>query len=77
MRMNAEIDIRPILGELEVPTLVLHRADERWVAVGNSRFLAERIPGAVLRELPGSDHWPWAGDFDGLLSAVERFLDSV
>lgn len=36
--------------------------------------MAERIPGARYVELPGADHWPWLGDTEAVLAAVERFL---
>jgi pimeloyl-ACP methyl ester carboxylesterase/DNA-binding CsgD family transcriptional regulator len=73
-RMNAEIDIRNLLPAIRVPSLILHRADDRALPVGNGRYLAERIPGARYVELPGADHLWWVGDQDALLSAIERFL---
>jgi pimeloyl-ACP methyl ester carboxylesterase len=58
-RMNREIDVRPILPVVRVPTLVLHRAGDRAVNVGEGRYLAEHIPGAKFTELPGEDHLWW------------------
>lgn len=77
MLSNAAIDLRPILSRIETPTLVLHRADDQWVPVGASRYLAERLPNATLVELPGVDHWPWIGDPDGVLIEIEAFLTGV
>ncbi len=74
MRMNAEIDIESLLGEIRVPTLVLQRRDEQWVDIGNSRHLAERIPGARLVELPGADHQPWIGDVEPVHRALDEFI---
>jgi DNA-binding CsgD family transcriptional regulator len=42
--------------------------------VGNARYLAERIPGAKLVELPGVDHVPWVGDAEAVLKETELFL---
>ena len=74
VRMNSQIDVRDILPGVSVPTLVLHRTHEQWFDVGNGRYLAERIPGAKLVELPGIDHVPWVGDAEAVLQEVERFL---
>lgn len=74
VRMNAEIDVRDFAPEVTVPTLVLHRTNEKWFAVENGRYLAQNIPGAKLVELPGVDHVPWIGDAEAVLKAVETFL---
>ena len=74
VRMNSRIDVRDILPGVSVPTLVLHRTEERWFDVGNARYLARRIPGARLVELPGIDHVPWVGDAEAVLREIESFL---
>lgn len=73
-RMNTEIDIRHVLPAISVPTLILHRTGDLDIAVGGSRYMAQRIPGAKYVELPGVDHLPWVGDSDALLDEVEEFL---
>ena len=50
--MNAELDIRHLLPQVAVPTLVIHRTNEQWVDVGNGRYLAAHIDGAQLIERP-------------------------
>ena len=72
--LNAELDIRHLLRDVDLPTLVLHRTHERWVDVGNSRYLAEHIAGARLVETSGVDHRPWLGGADEILDAIEIFL---
>lgn len=74
MKMNREIDVRDVLPAVRVPTLVLHRVGERVISVEHARYMAQRIPGARLVELPGVDHMPWVGDSEALLSEVEEFL---
>ncbi|MEP6758182.1 MAG: alpha/beta fold hydrolase [Actinomycetota bacterium] len=44
------------LGDIAVPTLVLHGSEDRLVAPDNARVLAERIPGAELHWLEGAGH---------------------
>ena len=76
-RMNLELDIRSVLRVIRVPTLVLHRTDDHNVPVEQGRLLARLIPGAQLVELPGNDHWIWAGDQDAVIDEVEDFLTGV
>jgi pimeloyl-ACP methyl ester carboxylesterase len=49
-------DVYDRLPELRVPTLVLHGTEDRVVAPGNARVLADRIPGAELVLLEGAGH---------------------
>lgn len=73
-RMNLELDARDLLPAVRVPTLVLHRRDDPMLPLAASRYLADRIPGAKLAELEGSDHLPWVGDSDAVVREVQAFL---
>lgn len=68
------VDDRPILSEVAVPTLVLHRAENRFIQIEAGRFLADHIPGARYVELPGEDDLYFVGDVDALVDEVEEFL---
>ena len=72
-----EMDIRSLLPAIGVPTLVLHRTDDVIEPVGAGRYLAGEIPEVEYVELPGADHFPWAGDQKGLVAEVERFLSGI
>jgi pimeloyl-ACP methyl ester carboxylesterase/class 3 adenylate cyclase len=74
MSMNRDIDVRRVLPSVRVPTLILHRVDEKVIDVEHARYLASHIPGARLIELPGVDHIFWVGDGDAILDEVELFL---
>jgi len=77
-RMNSEIDVRHVLPVIQIPTLILHRATDRDVAVGNGRYLAEHIPGARYVEFASGDHISTVpGDSDAVLDEVEEFLTGV
>jgi pimeloyl-ACP methyl ester carboxylesterase/DNA-binding winged helix-turn-helix (wHTH) protein len=76
-RMNSEADIRSILPTIRVPTLVAHRTGDECLRVEESRYMANRIPGAVFVELPGVDHLPFVGDQDSILDEVQEFLTGV
>jgi pimeloyl-ACP methyl ester carboxylesterase len=73
-RMNYEIDVRHILPAIHVPTLMLHAVGDRAVDVHASRYMAERIAGTKLIELPGNDHLPWGSDVDAIVDEIEEFL---
>jgi len=68
------LDVTSVLEALRVPTLVLHRADERAVPATFGREMAEAIPGARYVEVPGIDHIPWVGGAEEILDEVEEFL---
>ncbi len=73
-RMNSEIDIRPVLPTIRVPTLVIHRTGDLCLKVEEGRYVASKIPGAKFVELPGVDHLPFVGDQDAILDPIEEFL---
>ena len=77
LRMNTQTDIRAVLPAIRVPTLVLHRVGDLDSNIEEGRFIAKRIPGARLVELPGKDHLPWVGDQDSILDEVQEFLTGV
>jgi 3-oxoadipate enol-lactonase len=47
------------LGEIAVPTLVIHGTEDQMLPVSNARAIAERIPGARLEILEGVGHAFW------------------
>jgi pimeloyl-ACP methyl ester carboxylesterase len=75
-RMNVDLDVRPVLSSIRVPTLVLHRTDDDGPPIGSGRYLAEHIPGAEFVELPGRDHiWFW--DPGQIVDQIEPFLRGI
>jgi pimeloyl-ACP methyl ester carboxylesterase len=73
-RLNAKLDVRPILPSVRVPTLILYRAGEFVAHVEGSKYLARHIAGATYVELDGIDYHPYVGDQDAILDRVEEFL---
>ena len=74
MKMNAETDVRDVLSNIRVPTLVLHRTGDLPIRVGHGRYLSTHITGARYVELSGDDHFFWVGDTHAILDQVEEFL---
>ena len=73
-RLNAELDVRPLLSAIKVPTLIVYRAGEFVADVEGSKYLAQHIAGASYVELPGVDYHPYVGDQDAILDPIEEFL---
>jgi pimeloyl-ACP methyl ester carboxylesterase len=76
-RANSEIDIRPLLESVRVPTLVVHRRGDRVVPIAGARYMTDRIPGARFVELEGEDHTIWLGDSERLASEIEHFVTGI
>jgi pimeloyl-ACP methyl ester carboxylesterase len=70
----ADLDVSHLLPRITVPTLLLHRTHDTLIDVRHSRYMAERIPGAQLVELPGVDHLMSVGDTTSLMGEIEEFL---
>ena len=76
-QMNADIDIREALPAIRVPVLIIHAQGDKVAPIEAGRYMAERIPGARLVELPSDDHWAYFGDRERMLEEVEEFLTGV
>jgi class 3 adenylate cyclase/pimeloyl-ACP methyl ester carboxylesterase len=76
-RMLQRSDVREVLPSIRVPTLVVHRRDNRAVEVGQGSYLAEHIAGSKYVEVPGVDYFPFVGNSDAILDEVEEFLTGV
>jgi pimeloyl-ACP methyl ester carboxylesterase len=72
-----QLDIRDVAPAIRVPTLVLHRRDDKMVSLEMGRYLADLIPGSKFVALEGTDHLFFTGDADSLLDEVEEFLTGV
>ena len=72
-----DTDIRDVLPAIQVPVLVTHRVGDPTAMIDEGRYIAANIPGARLLELDGSDHYPFSGDQEPLMAAIERFLGAA
>jgi pimeloyl-ACP methyl ester carboxylesterase/DNA-binding CsgD family transcriptional regulator len=73
-RMNARIDVRDLLPQVGVPTLVMTREHDQVISVDHSRYVADHIAGAKYLELPGGDHLPFVGDAQAVVTAIAHML---
>jgi pimeloyl-ACP methyl ester carboxylesterase/class 3 adenylate cyclase len=76
-RMNKEIDVRHVLPAVRVPTLILHGSEDTIVPLEVARYMASRIPGARLAELPGVGHLAFGSTGTTIGGEIERFVTDV
>lgn len=70
-------DVRDTLPDVQVPVLIMHRADSPFVSVEHGRYLHEHLPGSHYVELPGVDSLYWVGDAGPMLDEIEEFITGV
>ena len=75
--MMFDVDVRSVLASVQAPTLVLHRADDRWIRPAHGRYLADHIADARLVVLAGDEDLFFLGDVDALLDEVEAFVTAA
>ncbi len=71
--ISLDVDVREVLPNLKVPTLLLHRKDDPIIPLSYAQEVAAAVPGAELVELEGNDHFAYAGD-QSWLDVLERFV---
>lgn len=77
IKMIREGDVRDRLDRITTPTLILHRDNPDFSPVAHAHYLAERIAGARLVELPGNDALYWVGDTAPMLDEIEEFITGL
>ena len=74
--MNSQIDVRPILPTIRVPTLVMNRTGDPLANVAAARDLASKIPEARFVEFPGDTH-QMTDIRDRVIAEVQEFVTGV
>jgi class 3 adenylate cyclase/pimeloyl-ACP methyl ester carboxylesterase len=77
LEMFLDIDVRDVLPLIQAPTLVMHRRHDQAVNCRAAHWLSEQIEGSRYVEFEGADHFPWVGESNGPLEAIEEFLTGV
>ena len=63
--------------ESGLPTLVMHRIDDRDAHREEAHYIAARIPHARVVEFEGSDHSWWTQDQDAILDEIQQHVTGV
>jgi 3-oxoadipate enol-lactonase len=73
----AELDMRPEIGAITNPTLVIGGAEDATTPPEMSAELAAGVPGAVLTVIDGCGHCPQLQAPEAFVAAVTEFLSAV
>jgi class 3 adenylate cyclase/pimeloyl-ACP methyl ester carboxylesterase len=63
-----------LLGQIETPTLLLHRPGNAYIPAEAAGVTASRIRSARVVALDGVDHWPFVGDVDAVVAEIADFV---
>jgi pimeloyl-ACP methyl ester carboxylesterase len=74
-RAESAADVRAALPSVQVPTLVLHSANED--SVGQGRYTASMIPGAERVEISTSEWLPVWTSADPVVEEIRRFVKKI
>jgi pimeloyl-ACP methyl ester carboxylesterase/DNA-binding CsgD family transcriptional regulator len=77
LELELYVDARPLLPQVTMPTLVLHRRGDRTVPIGRGRELASLLPNARFIALSGDSHLPHLDDQREVHRALAGFLDDA
>jgi len=84
-RVAHEVDLRPLLREIRVPTLVIHANRDAAVPFAEAKIIAGGIPDAKLKVLDGNNHilfehepaWPiFLEEIDAFIASSRGDLDA-
>jgi pimeloyl-ACP methyl ester carboxylesterase len=70
----AALDLRPRLGGIRNPTLVMCGALDQTTPPALAQEVAKAIPGALYREIAGSGHCPMLEQPEALVASMSAFL---
>lgn len=76
-RMTAALDLRPQLGRITQPALVLHGEADAIVPLDAARALAQALPQARLAIVHGAGHVPTMTRPLEVTAEIRRFLGSI
>lgn len=73
-RSTNRLDARDVLPAIHVPTLVVHRAENRMYATDHGRYIAEGVEGSRYVEVPGFEP-TWGFEDPGpVIEEIQEFL---
>jgi pimeloyl-[acyl-carrier protein] methyl ester esterase len=75
LRILLETDLRPEVGNLRRPALLIHGDRDTLVPVQAAHWLAQHLPFGRLRVISGSSHAPFLSHPDQFIAALIEFLE--
>ncbi len=73
---TTQIDVRDVVGDVQVPTQVLHRKGDLAIPVKYGKAAAAELPNSKLVLLEGNNHWIVTEDesIDYVIGLIEEFV---
>jgi pimeloyl-ACP methyl ester carboxylesterase len=68
------VDLRPLLPQITIPTLVIHGEDDVIVPLGASEWLASQLPNSKLQVVKGAGHVPTVTHPNEVAEAINQFF---
>jgi class 3 adenylate cyclase/pimeloyl-ACP methyl ester carboxylesterase len=68
------VDVTDSLYNIEKPTLILHREDDKATSIHHGRQLASEIPNSNFKILSGNAHPIWYGESNKISEEILKFL---
>lgn len=68
-------DVRPLLSQIQSPTLIVWGDRDRWVPVAHASEFRQRLPNATMAVLPRAGHNPMVDQPEEFNKLVLGFLD--
>lgn len=75
--MKERPDSTPTLAEIDVPTLIIHGADDQLIPVAAAQAMQKAIAGSELVVIPDAGHLPNLEQIDQFSDAVIDFLETL
>jgi class 3 adenylate cyclase/pimeloyl-ACP methyl ester carboxylesterase len=72
--LDPELDIRGVLSQIAVPTLVAHGTEDQVALLASGRYVSEHIPGARFYAFEGKGHLPMFTAIDEFCDVLRRFV---
>ena len=76
-RVLLNADVRPALPAVSAPTLVLYRPVPERDVKERAEYIAQRIVGSSLKQLPGEDYFAYIGDSGAVVREIQQFVTGV
>jgi pimeloyl-ACP methyl ester carboxylesterase len=73
----AAADLRPHLGEIRLPTLVIASEGDRMVPIKHKQALADSLPNAECETIAGAGHYPHLKRTRAVETAICQFTDRL
>lgn len=77
MGMKERPDSRSLLETIDIPTLVIHGADDQIISTEETRQMYAQIPGAVLETVPDAGHLLNLEQPEIFNQAIRRFIQPL